>query len=25
VQAWLNDHGDRLKPFARKEAAKYLQ
>ena len=24
VRAWLVEHGDRLKPFARKEAAKYL-
>lgn len=24
VQAWLADHGERLKPFARKEAATYL-
>ncbi len=24
VQAWLDAHGERLKPFARKEAAKYL-
>ena len=24
VQAWLAQHGDRLKPFARKEAAKHL-
>ena len=24
VQAWLDEHGARLKPFARKEAAKYL-
>ena len=24
VQAWLSEHGSRLKPWARKEAAKYL-
>jgi Predicted DNA alkylation repair enzyme len=24
VRAWLAEHGERLKPFARKEAAKYL-
>lgn len=24
VRGWLAEHGDRLKPFARKEAAKYL-
>ncbi|MEO1951229.1 DNA alkylation repair protein, partial [Thioclava sp.] len=24
AQAWLAEHGERLKPFARKEASKYL-